>query len=125
MAGRFWRFHFSRPNGIIFAPVAASEAIVRLQISKNNFCLVPEIRFRQCRTFVNQKISRHANQGGVPWEGYHGGEMGTGKGGMGNGRGGGEAGKGGRGKGGWVGDLPILKYFRLECLQTQRLAFIK
>ena len=38
--------------------------------------------------------------------------------GMGNGRGGGEAGKGGWGRrrGGWVEDLPILKYFRLECL---------
>ena len=46
---------------------------------------------------------------------------------MGNGRGGGEAGKGGWGRrrGGWVEDLPILKYFRLECLNLVYIYLIR
>ena len=48
---------FSPPKWYNFCTRSGeSEAIVRLQISKNNYCLVPEIRLRQCRTFVNQKI---------------------------------------------------------------------
>ena len=109
---------FSPPKWYNFC--TRSEAIVCLQISKNNFCLVPEICLRQCRTFVNQK-NFQAHQPslgrGRMW-GRWGQRNGQEREGMGNGRGGGEAGKGGwgRGRGGWVGDLPILKYFRLECL---------
>ena len=109
---------FSPPKWYNFCTRSGeSEAIVCLQISKNNFCLVPEIRLRQCRTFVNQKIFQARQPRWRPLGGV--GCGGDGDKGMGRkGRGGGEAGRGGgeeAGEGGW-GISRFLKYFRLECL---------